>query len=362
MPEDQPGYKPLVFDAAPIPKKRVRATAVRILNSYFGHLGNHELMTYTRWSSAGWLVLRWLDMKSVRHISLPFRFESICEHLNENRRFVPEKLNFAPLASGWLDASIQASHQVQILDAEHPGEAIKFMYPSAISPKFPVCPLIDREGRAFSSLQLSLLQSVIDLRDRLVTESHELFTGTEWLLQFFSFLNIIVAAVENTLHQLYYRAEFEHEAQGWSFDPGKLGTTHGRRLRDKFAWIGAITGRPLNSCRSEIERFVTLKNIRNHIAHFDPPVFAFTVEDVAVWLNFTYDVAVLLAEVRRLLGEPLCLPLVELLLAREVTAIAANPKQTRIPQGPDVGYASVARIDRTKGRPNFSVQVTSRHR
>jgi hypothetical protein len=355
-------YQPIGLASDALALTRVRAAAARLLTSYFGHLGNYEVMTYTRWRRAGWLVLEWLDMKGVRQLSLPFTFDSICAHLKRDGKFVPEELSFPPLISGWLDASIEASHQVQILDADHPGQALKFMYPAAISEKFPVYPLLDREGRAFSSLQLPLLQALVGLRNELVERSAELFRGTDWLIKFFSFLNLAVAVVENTLHQVYYRAEFEHRAHGWLFDRAKLGETYGRRIRDKFAWIGAITGRPLNTCREQVERFIALKNVRNHIAHFDPPVLAFTIEDVANWLNCVVDVAFLLAEIRRLLREPLCQPLVECLLLPAVVAVPANPKQPRVPQGLDAGYASVAKMERLKKSPEFSLQLKPRHR
>jgi hypothetical protein len=45
-----------------------------------------------------------------------------------------------------------------------------------------------------------------------------------------------------------------------------------------------------------------------------------------------------------------------------VIAMPANPKQPRIPQGQDVGYASVAHLDRSKNPPNSSLQISPRHR
>ncbi|HVQ36525.1 MAG TPA: hypothetical protein VMS31_03280, partial [Pyrinomonadaceae bacterium] len=59
--------------------------------------------------------------------------------------------------------------------------------------------------------------------------------------------------------------------------------------------------------------------------------------------------------------EPLCRPLVELLLARKIIAVPANPGQPRIPQGPDVGYASVSRIDRISEHVPHAVRLTNRH-
>jgi hypothetical protein len=297
-------------------------------------------MNITQWRDADWLILRWKNTADKLHISLPFRFDSICRLVTESRKFVPEAVNFPPLLSGWLDASVEMAPQFHIMNSEVPGEAITIQVPSALSKQFPIVPQLDREGRAFSSLQLPLLQSFLELRTRLVTTSGDLFDGNDWLRDLFSYLSTAVALVDNTLHQLYYRAKFESQRHGWSFDPKRLGPTHGQRISDKLAWVGLITGNPLDTCPSEIERFIVLKDVRNHIAHFDPPVLAFTIEDVATWLNCARDVGILLAEIRRLAGEPLCSPLVEILLAPRVLYVPANLAQPRLPQPVDIGYAS----------------------
>jgi hypothetical protein len=349
-------YFPLGWDAATPSLTHIRDAADRILASYYG-----KSMSITQWRDADWLVMRWKENGSGKfQLSLPFRFESICCLLQERRQFVPAAFNFPALLSGWLDASVEMAPQFHIMNSEAPGEAITIQVPSAISEKFPVVPQLDREGRAFSSLQLPLLQSFLELRVRLVETSADLFQSNDWLRDLFSYLSTSVALVDNTLHQLYYRAQFESERHGWSFDAKRLGPTHGQRIRKKLAWVGLITGNPLDTCPREVERFINLKNVRNHIAHFDPPVLAFTIEDVASWLNCARDVAIVLAEIRRLAKEPLCLPLVEILLAPNVVHVPANPGQRRLPQPPNIGYASSCSTPDTEW-PTQTQEATDAH-
>ncbi len=157
------------------------------------------------------------------------------------------------------------------------------------------------------------------------------------------YMSTIVSVVDNTLHHLYYRAQFESTTEGWHFDEGELGHRRGRRLRDKLRWVGQITGLPLNDCQDEIDTFIRIKDVRNHLVHFDPPTLAFTIEDVASWLNATEGIARLLAAIRTRINQPLCDPLIRLLMARPVEWYPSDPGKRRVPQGVDVGYASSSR-------------------
>lgn len=297
-------------------------------------------MSRKRWREAGSLVMRWKNVKNVMQMSLPFDWERICSHLVDRETFEPAEFNFPPLISGWLDASLEVMKPFHAPANEKLDEALTFMFPLPISAHFPIVPLLDREGRAFSSLQLMLLKSWLELRTRLVTNSANMFESYEWLRDLFMYLNTVVSAVDNTLHQIYYRAKYEAHAHGWSFNEEALGLPHARRIRDKFRWLGQITGRPLEGCTQELDHFVALKDVRNHIAHFDPPTFVYSIEDVAQWLNASTSVAKLLAATRRHISEPLCVPLVSLLLARPVDWYPSDPGRRRVPQSKHVGYAS----------------------
>lgn len=275
-------YTPLRFSIAPPSKDRGRYVAALILGRYRG-----EYLPYTQWRAAKELLVTWKDDKEQTTRSKPFRFEWLVEHLRNEERFVPEAFNLPPLQAGWLDSSIEVKMPFHAPATAGTPQALTFVLPPAVSASFPIQPKLDREGRAMSSVQLMLLQSWFDLRVRLVTESRHLFAGYDWLRDLFMYMSTIVSVVDNTLHHLYYRAQFESTAEGWRFDEGELGHRRGRRLKDKLRWVGQIAGLPLNDCQDEIDTFIRIKDVRNHLVHFDPPTLAFTIEDVAAWLNAT---------------------------------------------------------------------------
>lgn len=48
----------------------------------------------------------------------------------------------------------------------------------------------------------------------------------------------------------------------------------------------------------EKDSLVYLKDIRNHLNHFDPPCFAMTLEEVADWLNMITDIGQIHIKIR----------------------------------------------------------------
>lgn len=328
-------YYPLRFRIGPIAKERVRTVAAAILGGYLG-----QDVSYSKWRDAGEFVVTWNDEKEQAQNSKSFSFDDLCDHLTTHERFVPAEMNLPPVRLDWLDTSIEIKQPFHAPANERQDDSLTFMLASPLGDKFPIHPKIDREGRAFSSLQGMLLQSWLDLRTRLVEQSNQLFEGYDWLRDLFMYLNTVVSAVDNTLHQIYYRAKYQNSTPGWTFDERKLGPATARRLKDKLSWVGQITGQPLDDCTAEVAQFVQLKDVRNHIAHFDPPAFAFTIEDVARWLNGSFAVAKLLWAVRKRVAQPMSSPLIALLLAREVDWYPRDAGMRRVPQRPDTGYAS----------------------
>jgi len=331
-------YTPLRFRIGAPVKERARYVASLILGRYHG-----VFLPYTQWRAAKELVVTWKNREDQTIRSRPFRFERLVENLRKEERFVPETFNLPPLHAEWLDSSIEVKMPFHAPATNRHDQALTFVCAPAVSNSFPVQPKLDREGRALSSVQLMLLQSWFDLRVRLVTESQLLFDGYDWLRDLFMYVSTIVSVVDNTLHHLYYRAQYESAVEGWRFNEAELGHRRGRRLKDKLHWVGQITGRPLHDCREEIETFMRIKDLRNHLVHFDPPMLAFTIEDVADWLNATEQIARLLASIRIRINQPLCDPLIRLLLARPVEWYPSDPGKRRVPQGPEVGYASSSR-------------------
>jgi hypothetical protein len=328
-------YYPLRFRIGPPSKTRARGVAALLLGQYAG-----RYLTFEQWRKAGDLTVTWKDDTGQDRRSRPFKFEWLASHVRDREQFLPEEFELPPLASGWLDASIEVKQPFHAPATDGSNDALTFMFPPPLSSSFPVQPKLDREGRAFSSLQLMLLQSWLDLRNRLVEQSHLLFEGYDWLRDLFLYVSTVVSTVDNTLHQIYYRAKYEAVTEGWTFNEATLGLPYARRLKDKLRWVGQLTGQPLDDCRDLVDAFVKIKDVRNHLIHFDPPILAFTIEDISQWLNATESVAQLLVAIRRRVRQPIPAPLFRLLLARPVDWYPFDAGKRRTTQSADVGYAS----------------------
>lgn len=112
-------------------------------------------------------------------------------------------------------------------------------------------------------------------------------------------------------------------------------------MADKLGWIYQITGNPLHLTAEERASFGRLKDLRNHLNHFDPPCFCYTVEDVATWLNDIRAFAQISWKIRLAVGSPLSAPLIAMLLFREIVFVPMGPGK-RLPQPRDVGYGSTS--------------------
>jgi hypothetical protein len=144
--------------------------------------------------------------------------------------------------------------------------------------------------------------------------------------------------IDITLHQLYFIARYR-PLPGWTFDEAKLGPRRGVRIADKFAWVFKITGRHLDGGR-EIPDFHVLRRVRNHLQHFDPPVFCCTLEEVAAWLNAALSIARLNWRIRQAMSASLCRGIIRLLLSPPVVFV---PMPSPLPRPPVVagrGYSS----------------------
>ena len=118
-----------------------------------------------------------------------------------------------------------------------------------------------------------------------------------------------------------------------------MGPATGRRVSDKIKWVRALSGNDLNA-PNEMRSFNELKAVRNHLAHFDPPCLAVTVDDVAGWLSKMPDLAWLLIKIRTCLGVPISGPIIQMALSPLVSVVPRDANQVRHTQRRDVGYLS----------------------
>lgn len=325
-------YIPLRYSSKSLDIKLCREIAVELLN----HLTNSKF-TRKMWGDRKTFKISWTDKEKQNH-SVSTTFKYIVDYLFNNRCW--PKQNFPPMPVSWIDSSVVMTMNFHAPANEDPNKALTFALPSSIGGSFPVIPKINREGAAFSSMQLHLQDLLLTGRKKVVVKSSQCFgLDNDWLGDLISFLNLSVSTVETTLHQIYYKAKYEGDALGWRFDEEKIGSTIGR-TKDKINWVSQITGKPLGNMAREVNAFKTVKRVRNHFSHFDPPVMAYSIEDIAQWLNTTKNIAQLLWNIRRRIGVPLSLPLIEMLLCPDVEWVPRDPSKRRVPASKSDGYAS----------------------
>lgn len=270
-----------------------------------------------------------------RRESRPLNLFDLERHLSSGA-FAPETLGLPAPMCFWLDSSIEMSphFHAAATDGSH---ALTFFTEPTLGKDFPIVPALDREGAVFTSFQTILLRRIHRLRQDLTERSSN--PGAEpWFQDFRTVVSECVSLIDNTLHQLYLKAEFDCPP-GWTFDKNLLEERHGRRMSDKLRWVRQITGRDLNA-QDAIRAFDRLRELRNHLQHFDPPSFAFTFEEAASWLNDILAAARLAWRIRICADALPSLPLISLMLQRRVRFQPIHPAQGRIRPPPWSGYGS----------------------
>lgn len=335
-PPAPPVYKPLIFRTAA--QEDDKALAREIVKDWLNYLC-HRDFSISQWRKAGVFVLEGTNDQGIPH-SVTLTFNKVLDHVIEKRNFNVEDFSikderFTP----WPDASGSLSLQFYWANQATNWKPQRMFLGSKSIANFPLVPGVDREGIVFNPLHPHLVKMIIEARRRLVENSFSMLTfDTSWLHDLLSFFNFSVSLIEAWLTQVYYKAKYDPVPAGLKFDAQKMGNTYNRRLKDKLAWIGHVTGRPLENIDKEARIFTTLKEIRNHLNHFDPPVFAATIEDVAGWLNMIFGVASLLWKTRRHLLLPPDRAVIQLLFQERVEFVPQNPGIRRLPQ--TAGYAS----------------------
>ncbi len=263
--------------------------------------------------------------------SNPFHLEGIRTHLIEKRSFDHAVFVLPTPDCEWLDPYVDLANHSHFTDEN--GDSVRLRIMTPLGPEFPLAPTLDREGIAHMSLQKLLLESILSHRAWLVANSFS-FDAIEWFARLRSIVSEAVSLLENTLHQFYYKAKYAPLAT-WSFDADTLVKRNSGRLKDKLQWVRQVTGNPLN-CPQGLAALDRVKTVRNHLQHFDPPVFALTLEDATGWLNDICTLAELAWMLRRNMGALPSGPLIRLLLSPRVkfapsprTTSARRPKQTR---------------------------------
>ena len=317
----------------------IRVVSLDLINFYF-----RQKLSRSKWLRQKRLSLSWYTEKvdeggsrSRKNTnSVPFTILDFEEHIFRTQGFNYDDFTlFSPYCS-WLDADVGIGLDFHFADAG--GESVKMQTPLPLGSHFPIVPSIDREGHIYSSLQGMLQKSIIETRQRLISESDQ-FSTPSWFNLLRMYIMDCVSIIDMTLHHIYTKAEFD-PLPGWNFDVVSLGDRNGRRLVDKLRWVGQITGNPLNDAEVELKSFHRLREIRNHLQHFDPPCFGLSLEDVTSWINFSSLVGRLAWKIRKKIGSPLTPNLIALIVAPDVCFVPKRPDWPRKAQPADVGYGS----------------------
>lgn len=277
---------------------------------------------------------------NVKQFQGTISLDSVSKHLQSKRQLIEAELTLPKIECEWFDGFVSFFKSDGPIATINYDRFARFTVPMDLGHRFPLEPCIDREGVVYRTLQTPLQQNIIRLYYKLVENSH-LAIGLDfnWLNDFRTLLNDCVAVIDVTLHQLYFKAQYGDPPNLFKFDEEALGPRFGIRLKDKLNWIGKITGRPLDNAFNEINSFIVLKNLRNHLSHFDPPCFAYTMEDIVSWLNRIPDVGRLLWRIREKIQVQLNPSIIGIILLPPVDFVPKN-QHPRVPQPKDVGYGS----------------------
>ena len=327
------GWYPLRFEPGPAEQETCRAIVIEHLNRATGWKRNRK-----RWEKQGTFTLQWKDEKG-NPKAVSARFKDIVEAMC-NQRTWPE--NLPPIKPCWFESSVALAMTFHAPGNQPVPPSLIMTLPPTLGSTFPLSPSIDREGVAFSSVTGMLLATIVRLHRSMVEQSARMMSLEDkvWLPELFAFLNACVSIVDATIYQIYYKAQYDGGPWGWKFDPAKLGSPVNRRMMDKVQWVHAITGQHLPNIAEELEALGTLKHVRNHLNHFDPPVFAYTTEDVTGWLNMAPKIGSLIRKIRSVSRGELSKSLIELLLLPKVLFVPSDPGKRRVPQAKDIGYGS----------------------
>lgn len=193
------------------------------------------------------------------------------------------------------------------------------------------------KGTICSSLQPIVQREILARWHNLLLTSPD-FAKDEWMGELRYLFSDCVSLIDMTLLQIRTKAEFS-PLDAWSPDLSRLGPRQ-NRLHDKLHWLYVITGRHMPDITDELRALKTIRELRNHTHHFDPPCFGFTLEEVAGWLNCVPLIARLAWKTRTHVGASLSSPLIKLLLLPEVVFVPRNAEKPRVPLGDNVGYRS----------------------
>jgi hypothetical protein len=305
------GHKYVIFSDKPIKGANTEA-AFSIVRHFFG-----DKQSYKKWcKDKNLYTLTWPINNNQNQSSAQINYLRIAEYIRSNGRFNPSVFNLPDLECYWLDKSVDVSINFHKFDAgSNQALTIADGTPAQqFGEKYPIKPKMDREGHFFTTFQPQLISRIIQNRTTLI-ENSDTALHYNWVLDLRALINDSISLLEITLNQIYIKAQFDPLPQ-WSFDKNIVGEKHGRRLIDKLKWVRQISGNNLN-IETEKNSLDSLRELRNHFNHFDPPSLVVTLEEATTWLNQIIDIGFILIKIRKTMNLPLSTLLINYILQKE---------------------------------------------
>lgn len=325
--QSDPNHKYISFSEGP----RVGAineAAFLIVEQIFG-----KKKTRAAWKKDKNLyTIKTRDKSGNQKSSKPSNYIEIVRYINKNGKFDLGNFDLSEIRCFWLDFSMNNKINWHAFDNSAPEGlgVVDGCTKQQYGERYPIVPKLIREGHSFTTLQPQLLYHINLLRNKLILGS-ELALTDNWIFDLRTLINDTISIVEITLNQLYIKAEYD-PLPSWTFDINRLGSRYARRFEDKLGWIYKITGKHLEA-ECYLPSCNNLRELRNHMMHFDPPSLVITIEEATKWLNQIIDVGWLLIKIRQAIGAEISIHLINFILQKEAIFNPEKYFKNRLPLG-----------------------------
>jgi len=288
--------------------------------------------------------VNWTQVKNNKNIqekipqtSKPINYKIIQRHLIRNKSYNHKELNLPELISFWMDRSINAAMNFYCKNETGEVTLIDGLLKQQYGNAFPLNPKLNQEGFLITSFLELITKRISYGRVFLVKNSHLFFTS-DWLFTLKNILNDTISLVDISLNQLHLKASYDKKSE-WQFNIDDIRKRNGVRLIDKLKWVKIITGNDLNIEKEKLS-LNKLKEIRNHLNHFDPPSFVATINEISDWLNEIFKVVKIVMTIRFCARETINNDLIELYLQPDIYFKPYASRSSEI-NNKDFGYNSV---------------------
>lgn len=271
--------------------------------------------------------------KGQKNQSKPINYLIISDYIRNKDFFEPIDFTLPDLGCMWLDHAVEFKLNFHKSDDQKGSFGLTSgdLQTHYYGENYPIKPSLHREGRLFTSIQPQLIQRIINKRQELIQNSDKALTD-DWIFDLRNLISDTISLIDISLTQFYIKAEYD-PLPGWKFEKKIVGERHGRRLNDKFKWISQITGNQLN-IEQERDSLNSLRELRNHLMHFDPPSLVVTIEEATNWLNQIIDIAQILVKLRQAINVDVSNEIINFLLQKEAIFVPINAEK-RSPLNPN---------------------------